>query len=104
MGRISQKLVNALRGRSAPTDGALTAQLQRFADGLFDAVPLVRQLLADGYDPLHVRYVLGHEFTIMFADAMPEYQEFDAYFDRVMDAERGSVPARLYDRDGEMAR
>jgi hypothetical protein len=91
MGRISQRLVNVLRRRSARRDQGLNAELQEFARGLFDAAPTVSNLLQDGYDPLHVKYILGHEFAIMFSDAMPEYKEFDEYFDLVVDAENHYV-------------
>jgi hypothetical protein len=52
-----------------------------FAMGLFDGAPMLEQLLEEGYDPLHIKYILGHQFALLFSDAMREYAEFHEYFD-----------------------
>ena len=81
MGRISQKLVATFRGPVPPTDQEMQESVRLFAMGLFDGAPMLEPLLEEGYDPLHIKYILGHQFALMFSDAMREYAEFHEYFD-----------------------
>jgi hypothetical protein len=87
MGRISQRLMNTFRRQAALVDDELKEHLQQFAARLSGSAPAVQRLLEDGYDPLHVEYILGHEFVLMFSNAMLEYAEFDEYFDVLAEAE-----------------
>jgi hypothetical protein len=67
-------------------DDELNEELLAFSATMSDSAPMVKRLLSDGYDRLHVKYILGHEFVAMFSDAMTEHKEFDEYFDIVGDA------------------
>lgn len=79
MGRISEKLVAVFRGQSAAPDLWVREDLLRTATGLFNGAPLADRLLGQGYDPLHIRYILAHQMVMMFADAMRDYEDFDEY-------------------------
>jgi hypothetical protein len=91
MGRISQKLVDAMCRQTPPTDDELNEGLQQFAADLFNGTPMLEQLLEDGYDVLHIKYILGHQFAMMFSDAMMEHEEFGEYFDIIVDVENHYV-------------
>jgi hypothetical protein len=79
MGRISEKLVAVFRGQSPASDLWVRKDLLRTASSLFNGAPLADRLLGEGYDPLHIKYILGHQMVMMFADAMRDYREFDEY-------------------------
>lgn len=79
MGRISEKLVAVFRGQSPAPDLWVREDLLRTATSLFNGAPLADRLIGQGYDPLHIRYILAHQMIMMFADAMREYEDFDEY-------------------------
>lgn len=87
MGRISQILVDAICQQAPPTSDELNEGLQQFAADLFDGTPMLEQLLDDGYDALHIKYILGHQFAMMFSDAMAEHEVFGEYFDIMVDVD-----------------
>jgi hypothetical protein len=92
MGRISQKLVATFRGQAPPTDQEVEDDVRLFARGLFHNSPLLEQLLEEGYDPLHIKFILGHRFALMFSDSMREHPEFHEYFDIAADVTARFAP------------
>jgi hypothetical protein len=79
MGRISEKLVAVFRGQAPAPELWVRKDLLKTATSLFNGAPLADQLLDEGYDPLHIRYILAHQMIMMFADTMRDFDEFDEY-------------------------
>lgn len=91
MGKIAKKLVKRLRD----SRNQRVVSLKDYAEAKQEqesSVKDIKQLVEEGYDPLHASYVSAQNLTSLFAEVISELPELEEYYSIVGSAEDEYLP------------
>lgn len=92
MGKVSQRLQKRFKKerRRAIRQG----RLRSLADfDLQEEQPLAKELIEEGYDPLHATYIQAQHVTSVFSEQLSQLPELDAFYEIIAPAEDQYMPS-----------
>jgi hypothetical protein len=92
MGRISKRLLREFQRAESVQEDHEEAETGGLPEQLMEDELSPEELLDDGFDPLHVNYIMAYRLCMLLTHSLSELDEFDEFIDTKLDTDRKYTP------------